>query len=75
MTENTIKNESNVLADVGYVKLTKNTRGYGWEIKITAEKGSNVFDLTYLRAVDKKLRETYVEGIGDEDEEEDKEGD
>jgi len=42
------------------IKLTKNSKGYNWEIRIVAREGIDL--LEQIEFVDKKLREKYGEG-------------
>ena len=47
------------------VKLTKNTKAYGWEVSVSGTDGEEV--LSRLKVVDSKLRDQY----GDEPKKED----
>ena len=43
--------------DCNYVKLTKNTKGYNWDIKVLETEDNDV--LAKIKATDKQLREDY----------------
>jgi hypothetical protein len=42
-TDEIIKPEASIIAENGYIKLIKNTKGYNWEIKIHENKDGEVF--------------------------------
>ena len=43
--------------DCNYVKLTKNTKGYQWDIKILAKEGVDL--LQQIKHTDEQLRKEY----------------
>lgn len=48
------------------IKLTKNTRGYGWEIRIIESSLSVVDSIKRLEELDNKLKEKFERGLEEE---------